>query len=139
MISPARGPCSTPSGAKSACAFTACRSQHIPRHCRKRHAFKRNQFGGTICAPGVKNKVFFFGDYQGTREVRGVSSGLINVPSVLERTGDFSDLATTGFEPITGTVRGTQGDPNNFPAVLSQRLGYTVNADEPYWVPGCST
>ncbi len=50
----------------------------------ERGAFKRNQFGGTIGAPVVKNKLFFFGDYQGTREVRGVSSGLINVPSVLE-------------------------------------------------------
>ena len=105
----------------------------------QRGDFKRNQFGGTIGAPVVKNRVFFFGDYQGTREVRGVSSGLINVPSLLERTGDFSDLGSTGYEPISGTVRGDPADPNNFPAVLSQRLGYTVNADEPYWVPGCST
>jgi hypothetical protein len=107
----------------------------------ERGVFKRNQFGGTIGAPVVKNKVFFFGDYQGTRELRGVSSGLINVPSLLERTGDFSDLATTGFKPITGTVRG--GDPilfpDNFPAVLSQRLGYTVNPGEDYLVPGCDT
>src|SRR5436189_6353691 len=58
----------------------------------ERGAFKRNQFGGTIGAPVVKNKLFFFGDYQGTREVRGVSSNLVNVPSVLERTGDFSEL-----------------------------------------------
>src|SRR6266567_2429841 len=59
----------------------------------ERGAFKRNQFGGTIGAPLVKNKLFFFGDYQGTREVRGVSSGLINVPSPLERSGDFSEVA----------------------------------------------
>ena len=61
----------------------------------ERGVFKRNQFGGTIGAPVVKNKVFFFGDYQGTREIRGLSSGLISVPSLLERTGDFSDLSTT--------------------------------------------
>ena len=65
-----------------------------------RGVFKRNQFGGTIGAPIIKNKVFFFGDYQGTREIRGLSSGLINVPSILERTGDFSDLATTGFARV---------------------------------------
>jgi hypothetical protein len=105
----------------------------------ERGDFKRNQFGGTIGAPIIKNKVFFFGDYQGTREVRGVSSGLINVPSLLERTGDFSDLGTTGYEPITGTVRGVQGDPNNFPSVLSQRLGYPVHTGEDYWVSGCDT
>lgn len=71
--------------------------------------------------------------------MRGVSSGVINVPSLLERTGDFSDLGSTGYEGISGTVRGDPSDPNNFPTVLSQRLGYAVNADEPYWVPGCST
>ena len=41
----------------------------------ERGVFKRNQFGGTIGAPMVKNKLFFFGDYQGTREIRGLSSG----------------------------------------------------------------
>src|SRR6058998_2736018 len=103
----------------------------------ERGDFKRNQFGGTIGAPVVKNKLFFFGDYQGTREVRGVSSGLINVPSVLERSGDFSELT----DDFTGTVRGNDDptvDPNrtNFPFVLTQRLGYTVATDEPYWFPG---
>ena len=106
----------------------------------ERGDFKRNQFGGTIGAPVVKNKLFFFGDYQGTREVRGVSSGLINVPSVLERSGDFSELT----DDFTGTVRGNDDptvDPNrtNFPFVLTQRLGYTVATDEPYWFPGCTT
>ncbi|HZS98969.1 MAG TPA: carboxypeptidase regulatory-like domain-containing protein [Terriglobales bacterium] len=100
--------------------------------------FKRNQFGGTLGFPIVKNKLFFFGDYQGTREVRGVSQNQV-VPSVLEKTGDFSDLADTGLSEITGTVRGNNGDPNNFPAVLSDRLGYTVVKDEPYWFPGCTS
>jgi hypothetical protein len=105
----------------------------------ERGAFKRNQFGGTIGAPVIKNKLFFFGDYQGTREIRGVSSGLVNVPSLLERTGNFSDLDVTGYEGLSGTVRGDPTDPNNFPAVLTQRLGYTVNPGEPYWTQGCDT
>src|SRR5207245_8295537 len=74
-----------------------------------RGAFKRNQFCGTVGGPVVKNKIFVFGDYQGTREIRGVSSGLINVPSQLERGGDFSDLGTTGF----GTFSQVIDDPNN--------------------------
>ena len=41
----------------------------------ERGVFKRNQFGGTIGAPVIKNKMFVFGDYQGTREIRGISSG----------------------------------------------------------------
>src|SRR5262249_20798955 len=98
--------------------------------------FKRNQFGGTLGFPVVKNKLFFFGDYQGTREVRGVSQNQV-VPSVLEKTGDFSDLDAA--EVFTGTVRGNDADPNNFPAVLTQRLGYPVVKDEPYWFPGCTS
>ncbi len=99
----------------------------------ERGAFKRNQFGGTIGAPLVKNKLFFFGDYQGTREVRGVSSGLINVPSPLERSGDFSEVAGD----FSGTVRGN--GPQNFAATLTQRLGYTVTPGEQYWFQGCTT
>jgi Carboxypeptidase regulatory-like domain len=104
----------------------------------ERGVFKRNQFGGTIGAPVIKNKVFFFGDYQGTREIRGLSSGLISVPSLLERTGDFSDLATTQYADFTGTVRG-DNSPTNFAATLTNRLGYTVTPGEDYWFAGCVT
>ncbi|MBV8893709.1 MAG: carboxypeptidase regulatory-like domain-containing protein, partial [Acidobacteria bacterium] len=103
-----------------------------------RGELRRNQFGGTIGMPIVKNKLFFFGDYQGTREVKGVSTGIIPVPSNLERTGDFSDLATTGFGAFTGTVR-SGSSPTNFAAVLSHRLGYNVSPNENYWSPGCTT
>ena len=43
---------------------------------------KRNQFGGTLGGPIRKNRLFFFADYQGTREVSGVSTGNITVPSL---------------------------------------------------------
>ena len=110
----------------------------------ERGAFKRNQFGGTIGLPVVKDKLFFFGDYQGTREVRGVSSGLINVPSLLERGGDFSDLATTQFQQFVdsgGNPTVVRGDNSstNFAATLTQRLGYAVTPGEPYWFDGCTT
>ena len=106
----------------------------------QRGVFKRNQFGGTVGNPIIKNKVFFFGDYQGTREVRGVSSGNVNVPSLLERGGDFSDVATInpGYNQFAGKVRSGSGT-GEFAQVLTQRLGYPVSPDEQYWFSGCST
>jgi hypothetical protein len=102
--------------------------------------FRRNQFGGVVGGPIIKNRLFFFSDYQGTRESRGVSIGTVLVPSPTERTGDFSDVDTTGFPALTGIVRGDDV-PNNgtFDEALTQRLGYLVKSGEPYWVAGCNT
>ncbi|MGA2074899.1 MAG: TonB-dependent receptor [Terriglobia bacterium] len=99
---------------------------------------KRNQFGGTIGGPIRKNRLFFFTDYQGTREVDGASTGDITVPSSTERQGDFSDVATTGYAPLTGSVR-SDDLPGHFAQTLSSRLGYTVNPGEPYYVAGCNS
>ena len=48
-----------------------------------------DQFGGSIGGLFVKNKIFFFGDYQGTRAKDGGSATSV-VPTAAERTGDFS-------------------------------------------------
>src|SRR5215472_17434259 len=61
----------------------------------ERDVFRQNQFGGAIGGPIKKNKVFFFGDYQGTRSTQGISSGLISVPSLADRTGNLLDQATS--------------------------------------------
>ena len=54
-----------------------------------RATYQRNQFGGTVGGPIRKNKSFFFLDYQGTRMTQGQETGLLSVPSLAERSGNF--------------------------------------------------
>ncbi len=57
---------------------------------------KQNQFGATVGGPLKRDKTFFFGFYEGFRNRQG-ETALTTVPSVKERTGDFSELCTEGF------------------------------------------
>jgi hypothetical protein len=98
----------------------------------QRGLFRRNQFGGTLGGPILHDKLFFFVDYQGTREVRGISGGIVPVPTVEQRSGNFSapDIASS----LTGSVSSLY-----WASILSQRLGYTVTSGERYYTPGCSS
>lgn len=66
---------------------------------------RRNIFGGTIGLPIIKDKMFLFASYQGTRRSEGQNPGPISVLSPAERTGDFSELLPQGIQlvdPNTG-------------------------------------
>lgn len=63
---------------------------------------KRNQFGGTFGGPVVRNKLFFFGTYQGTRASRAPAGRVGFVPAEAERRGDFSALPARAIDPTTG-------------------------------------
>ncbi len=52
--------------------------------------FKRNQFGGAVGGPIVKNHTFFFVDYEGTRQSKGITT-VATVPSENARNGILAD------------------------------------------------
>jgi hypothetical protein len=98
----------------------------------ERSTFQQNQYGGTLGGPIKKDKAFFFVDYQGQRTVEGIETGIVSVPSLLNRAGNFSDSAST----LSGRVSGT------FLAQTlssSSRLGYPVSVGEPFYTAGCTT
>ena len=51
--------------------------------------YTRHQFGATVGGPVVRNRVFFFLDYEHTHRREGITR-LTNVPTIAERSGDFS-------------------------------------------------
>ena len=70
----------------------------------RQDTLKRNQFGGSLGGPIIKNKVFFFGTYQGTR-IRSAAEGQITfVPTAAERAGDFSAFERPYHRPTHETA-----------------------------------
>lgn len=70
-----------------------------------------NLFGGTIGGPIIRNKTFFFFDYEGSRRRTGYTSAM-TVPDLLQRNGDFSQTTTAAgaripiYDPSTTTASG---------------------------------
>jgi len=97
-----------------------------------RTELRRNQFGYTLGGPVWKNHLFFFSDYQGTRQVAGAATGLVTVLGTDQRNGNLDPTT------LTGAVDGAY-----WAQVLTSRLalpagtGQTVSATEPYSFPSC--
>ncbi|MCI0626618.1 MAG: TonB-dependent receptor [Acidobacteria bacterium] len=98
---------------------------HLPKP-----SFNRNEFGGSVGGPIIRNKLFYFGNFEGLR--RRVSSTTVHaMPTVALKAGDFSGLA-----PIRDPFSG-QPFPNNripterFSAVSRELLKFTSDPNGP--------
>lgn len=99
---------------------------------RARGPFKQNQYGAAIGGPIIKNKLFIFGDYQGTRIRSSGGSiqnlgygGFYTVPTPEMIRGDFSRLlgSTVGTDALGGNIAANQiFDPNSNRTVNGQLM-----------------
>jgi len=83
----------------------------VPGDVTARQKMRWNEFGGTVGGPILKQKLFFFADYEGERFDFPSTTSLITVFTAKERTGDVSELVAAGkniVDPLTG-----QPFPNN--------------------------
>ncbi len=67
--------------------------------------YNQNIFGGEAGLPLIKNKLFLFGDYQGTRYQQPSGSGYDTVPTALMRQGNFTEL----LDPVLASMGETNG------------------------------
>src|SRR5262249_842838 len=100
-----------------------------------KQAYRQNQFGFTPGGPIIKNKTFFFGDYEGLR-VRQAIPHLSLIPNPTQISGDFSDLltdqtvpkVTPDGVPIPNTVAiDCNGNPTFVGEIFNTRLTQSSN------------
>jgi hypothetical protein len=85
--------------------------------------YHHNQFGGTIGGALIKNKLFFFGDYEGFRQDEPATSYTVT-PTPSEVEGNYSASKTTLIDPTTGAPF----PGNQIPAARIDPIGAKIAA-----------
>jgi hypothetical protein len=99
-------------GAMNARNFFAAQSDNL----------KRNQYGGTIGGPAIRDRLFYFGSYQGT-SIRNTSfTNQAFVPSTALRQGDFSSITRAIIDPLTNQAFPGNRIPANRILLISTNL-----------------
>jgi hypothetical protein len=110
--------------------------------------YRQNQFGGTLGGPVIKNKLFLFGDYQGTRTTEGISTGKIPVPTLAARSGNllgeallFESGCNGGPCMVSNCVNASTCLATQLSNDLSNATGSSVavTPGEPFYTAGCTS
>jgi outer membrane receptor protein involved in Fe transport len=103
---------------------------------------RQNQFGGSLGGRILKDKTFFFGDYEGFRQVSGMSYTSL-VPTALQKSGDFSELASAGDLCEGESNAGPHGPPPPMWLPRSSSTAQAPSPDQPpppaCWLAGLSS
>ena len=99
--------------------------------------FKQNQFGGTFGGPIKRDKLFFFADYQGTRQIKGNVVATDAPSSTVAPDASGKIDASSLFNSFSDGSFVVNGVP--WAQTLSSRLGYSVTPGEAYWTPSCAS
>jgi len=103
---------------------------------KKHSTLKRNQFGGTIGGPIMKNKLFFFGGYQGTTLRQDAKNLRSFVPTAAMLAGDFTAFAsaacnTRGAVTLKPPFVNNRIDPKSFDPVALKLSALLPKTDNP--------
>jgi Carboxypeptidase regulatory-like domain/TonB dependent receptor-like, beta-barrel len=87
--------------------------------------WRYNQYGATTGGPVVRNKLFYFLSYEGTRDQQMLNR-TVSVPSAAVRSGDLRASSTPIYDPFTGTATGAGRTPFENNIIPDNRIDPTA-------------